>query len=162
MYTGPLDVFVSNIALSMRGRACPNYIISGAASLYVISLTLFFLSSVFSNSLKMIHRGWWYWRNVATQDRLNLSPNTLTASATGRRMLYLSRTRWHITVRINAVILGVHADSCCPQVMALSRTCCHQSGPKWTRMPYITYCSRRYVAGCCTASDSPPRVPCYL
>ena len=68
-----------------------------------------------------------------------LSPNNLTASAAGERILNPSRTRWCNSPRMNAVLSGVHAEAQGPFAMVCSRALCGQTGPMCTRMPFSTY-----------------------
>ena len=100
---------------------------------------------------------------VLLGDRCNagqfwFSPNTLTASTTGRRMLKPYHTHCHISPQMNAVILGVHVDAWDPFLMSRSRAHCVQASSVYTGIPSSTYYRRRVAAGCRTASGSSPRV----
>ena len=54
------------------------------------------------------------------RDSFIFYPNNLTPSAAGKKMMNLSRTRCHISLLMNAVISGVHADVEVPFVMVCS------------------------------------------
>ena len=76
----------------------------------MVPLTLGVPLSGYTNRLS-IRRGLrCSWGDTTIWDRFSLSPNKLTASAAGNRMLNPSRTRYHISLRMNTFISGVHTD----------------------------------------------------
>ena len=91
-----------------------------------------------------------------------LSPNNLTASAAGKRILNLSRKRWYKSPRMNAIISGVHAEAWGPFAMARCRALYGLARPVCNSMPFSTYFWGRGAAGCRTASCSSPRVLLWL
>ena len=131
---------------------------SGATSLSVVLFTLGAPSSGFEEMSRMAHGHRCSWETTTMQDSLRFPPNTRTTSATGRRLMKPYCTRYLIYLGMNSVILGVHADTCYPREIDFSRACCNQAGTTCTRLPPLTYSSKRFAAGCCNTSGSSPRV----
>ena len=89
----------------------------------------------FSDRLSM-RRGLWFSRGTAEMwYSFHLSPNTLAESVSGSRTLNPSRTRCHISPRINAVISGVQSNTWDPFMIYCFRDLRGYAGPTCTRMP---------------------------
>ena len=83
---------------------------SEAISLVVITLTIGVSASICVKKFRMSHSLWCSWGTAVILDSLRFSPNKLTASAAGKRILNPYCTRCCNYPRMNAVILGVYAE----------------------------------------------------
>ena len=142
----------------MREKARPNCMDYRALSLTVVSFTLDVPLLGCADKFRMSRGHRCSWGTTAIWDILRLSPNKLTASAAGKRILNPSHTRWCNFPRTNAVLLGVHSKAWGTFAMARSRDLYGQAGPVCTEMPFSTYSWSRGYPGCRTASGSAPRV----
>ena len=131
---------------------------SGALSLTVVSFTLDVPLLGCADKFRMSRGHWCSWGTTAIWDNLRLSPNKLTASAAGKRILNPSHTRWCNSPQMNAVILGVHSEAWSTFAMARSRDLCGQAGLVCTGIPFSAYSCSRGSAGCRTTSGRAPRV----
>ena len=96
------------------------------------------------------------------KDSFSFSPNSLTASASGKRMPNPYFTLYRLFPWMNSVISGVHVNTWGPFVMDCSRSACVQYGPMCTGMASSTYFYSKGYVGCWTASGGAPRVPPFL
>ena len=143
----------------MRSKAFPNWINSGAIYLSAVLLKLDVHLSSYADKLRMRH-GWrWAWGTAAMRERLSLSPNICTVSATGKNILNTSCTLRWISPRMNPTISGVHVDVWGPFLIALSRASLNQGGPVLTGMNSSIWDCIRDAIGWRTATDSIPNFP---
>ena len=118
---GPSTGSASQIALRMRGNARPNCIDSWVISLYIVLLTLGISISGCANRFRMKRSWHCAWGTATMREILSISPDICTASSARRRRIKLSFTLPCISPWTNPIIYGVHADTCDPFFMALSR-----------------------------------------
>ena len=95
------------------------------------------------------------------QESLSLSPNILTTSVAGRRMLKPYCNLHFIFPWISLNISGVHSDAWGPFLIAFCRSSLDQGGPVMTWIPSSKYVCRRVAASWKTDVVGVPKVPCF-